>query len=98
MSELSADEVRKVAALARLELSPDEVSAFAGQLGGILDYIRQLDEVSTEGVEPMAHAIEVRDVFRDDTPVPSLSRQDALANAPKQDSRYFVVPAILDAN
>ncbi|MEZ6055949.1 MAG: Asp-tRNA(Asn)/Glu-tRNA(Gln) amidotransferase subunit GatC [Planctomycetaceae bacterium] len=96
MPDLSPDEVRKVAGLARLELSEDEVASFSQQLGKILDYVNQLSDVPTDGVQPMAHAIEVMDVFREDIPQPSLSREAALANAPKQDGRYFVVPAILD--
>ena len=89
-------DVERVARLARLALSPEERETFGGQLARILGYVRQLDELDVENVEPMAHAVEVSDVFRDDELTESLPRDEALANAPKQDGRCFVVPAILD--
>ncbi len=63
---LSNAEVAKVALLARLRLSPDELETFTGQLNSIVDYVAQLQELDTEGVEPLAHGVEVRNVFRDD--------------------------------
>ena len=63
---LSIDDVAKVALLARLRLSPDELETFTGQLNSIVDYVAQLQELDTTGVEPLAHGIEVRNVFRDD--------------------------------
>ena len=93
---LTRDEVAKVALLGRLKLSAEELDRMTDQLARILEYVEILNEVDTENVEPMAHAIELRDVFRADVPVPSLPRKDALANAPKTDGRCFVVPAILE--
>lgn len=93
---LTRDEVAKVALLGRLKLTADEVDRMTVQLGRVLEYVDILNEVDTQHVEPMAHAIELRDVFREDVPVPSLPREDALANAPKSDGRCFVVPAILE--
>ena len=63
---LSNADVAKVALLARLRLSPDELETFTGQLNSIVDYVAQLQELDTTGVEPLAHGIEVRNVFRDD--------------------------------
>ena len=63
---LSIDDVAKVALLARLRLSPDELEMFTGQLNSIVDYVAQLQELDTTDVEPLAHGIEVRNVFRDD--------------------------------
>lgn len=94
---LSEQEIRKVALLARLELSESEVAAFGTQLSKVLDYVEILSEVPTDGVEPMAHAVEQTNVFRDDLPRPPLPRDEALANAPKTDGKFFRVPAILDA-
>lgn len=94
---LGEQEIRKVALLARLELTDAEVVAFGSQLSELLDYVAILNEVDTEGVEPMAHAVEQTNVFRDDAPRPPLLREDALANAPKTDGKFFRVPAILDA-
>lgn len=93
---LPLDTVKKVAGLARLQLTAEEVETFSNQLGGILDYVAMLDELDTSAVEPMVHAIELTNVLRDDVLVPSLPRADGLKNAPKQDGRYFLVPAILE--
>jgi aspartyl-tRNA(Asn)/glutamyl-tRNA(Gln) amidotransferase subunit C len=93
---LSADEVAKVAMLARLRLAPDELATFTGQLNAIVDYVTQLQGLNTDGVEPLAHGVEVRNVFRDDVRGPSLDREDALANAPKRNAESFLVPAVLE--
>lgn len=97
MSEpLSVDDVHKVARLARLKLSESDVARFSRQLGDILGYIRQLNAVPTDGVEPMAHAIPVENVLRADEVRPSLPRAAALQNAPRSDGKYFLVPQILE--
>jgi aspartyl-tRNA(Asn)/glutamyl-tRNA(Gln) amidotransferase subunit C len=97
MSEpLRAAAVQKVAHLSRLKLTDEEVARFGRQLGDVLKYVELLNTVDTTGVEPMAHAVETTNVFRADEERPSLSRADALANAPKADGRYFLVPQILE--
>lgn len=97
MSEpLSPEQVRKVAHLSRLKLTDDEVAKFTRQLGDVLRYVEQLNAVDTSGVEPMAHAVEVHNVLRDDEQQLSLPREAALANAPRADGRYFLVPQILE--
>lgn len=93
---LPRETVLKAAQLARLQLSPAEVEEFTQQLGAILDYVSRLDQLDTRAVEPMVHAIELVNVFREDVPVPSLPRAAALSNAPKTDGKYFLVPAILE--
>lgn len=93
---LSEDDIRKVADLARMNLSDSEVAELRPQLSKLIDYVAVLDEVDTENVEPMVHAIEQTNVFRDDTPDAPLSREDALANAPKTDGKYFLVPPIIE--
>jgi aspartyl-tRNA(Asn)/glutamyl-tRNA(Gln) amidotransferase subunit C len=93
---LSPDEVRWIAHLARLELSDVELATMTRQLSAILDYVRQLQEVDTEGVEPLAHALEVHNVFRADEPAPSLPVDAALANAPDRRGDFYGVPAVLD--
>ncbi len=93
---LTPDEVRKVARLARLKLSDNEVASYTQRLGQVLQYIDVLSEVDTTNVEPLAHPIEVSNVLRPDTPAGSLPREAALGNAPKSDGRYFLVPPILD--
>ena len=91
---LSADEVRKVADLARLEISDAELDTMARQLNAIVDYINQLQQVNTEGVEPLAHALELHDVFRADEPGKSLTPDDALDNAPARKDNFYSVPAV----
>jgi aspartyl-tRNA(Asn)/glutamyl-tRNA(Gln) amidotransferase subunit C len=93
---LTPDEVRWVAHLARLELSDAELATMTRQLSAILDYVQQLQEVPTEGVEPLAHPLPIHNVFRDDQPVPSLPVDAALANAPQRHGDFYSVPAVLD--
>ena len=93
---LTIDDVAKVALLARLRLSPDELAMFTGQLNSIVDFVAQLQEPDTTDVEPLAHGIEVRNVFRDDVLGAALPRAKALANAPKRNEEGFLVPAVLD--
>jgi aspartyl-tRNA(Asn)/glutamyl-tRNA(Gln) amidotransferase subunit C len=93
---LTLDQVRAIARLARLELSDDEISHLAPQLGAIVGYVAQLREVDTAGVEPLAHALPVQNVFREDECADSLPRERALANAPKQRDGCFTVPAVLE--
>jgi aspartyl-tRNA(Asn)/glutamyl-tRNA(Gln) amidotransferase subunit C len=97
-ARLTRDDVTKVALLGRLKLSAEELERMTSQLGRVLEYVDILNEVDTQSVEPLAHPIELADVFREDVERPCLSREEALANAPKTDGRFFVVPAILDGN
>ncbi|MBI1901430.1 MAG: Asp-tRNA(Asn)/Glu-tRNA(Gln) amidotransferase subunit GatC [Planctomycetia bacterium] len=92
---LSRDDVLKVSLLGRLSLTEAEQQRMTEQLGGIVDYVAQLSELDTKDVEPMAHAIEMTNVFRDDAVRESLPRQDALANAPHTDGEFYLVPAVL---
>ncbi len=93
---LSREEVAKVALLARLRLNPDELETFTGQLSSIVEFVAQLQELDTRDVEPLAHGVEVRNVFRDDVRGPSLPRDEALANAPQRNAESFLVPAVLE--
>jgi aspartyl-tRNA(Asn)/glutamyl-tRNA(Gln) amidotransferase subunit C len=93
---LTSREVQWVAHLARLQLTPTELETMTRQLSAIVDYVAQLDQVETEGVEPMAHALAVSNVFRDDEPVSSLPVADALANAPRRHDDFYSVPAVLE--
>src|SRR5215213_8558965 len=84
---ISREDIEKVALLARLQLTDDELSKITVELAQIVGYVDQLAEVDTSGVEPMAHAIETANVFRDDMVAESLPRDEALANAPHRDER-----------
>ncbi len=92
---LSAADVEKVALLARLILTPAELESMTAELGQIVTYVDQLAEVDTEGVEPMAHAVELHNVTKDDAVAASLSRDAALAGAPKHNDEGYLVPAVL---
>jgi aspartyl-tRNA(Asn)/glutamyl-tRNA(Gln) amidotransferase subunit C len=92
---LSRADVDRVSLLARLRLSDAEADHFAAQLTQVVDYFRQLDELDTAQVAPMAHAIDLHNVFAADVLQPSLEREAALANAPKSDSECYRVPAVL---
>ena len=93
---LSVKEVRHIALLSRLHLSDAEVTAYADSLGKILGHIEQLNKLDTTGVEPMITATVSGNVFREDVPTKSLTREEALANAPDQDGDYFKVPAVIE--
>jgi aspartyl-tRNA(Asn)/glutamyl-tRNA(Gln) amidotransferase subunit C len=93
---LSSEDLKKVARLARLELADPDLARLQPQLSAILDYVAQLQQLDTEGVEPLAHAVPIQNAFRDDEPVTSLAVDEALANAPHRIGNYFGVPAVFD--
>ena len=93
---MSPEEVRWVAHLARLDLHDDELPAMTRHLSAIIDYVDQLQKLNTAGVEPLAHALDVHSVFREDMPAPSLPVDAALANAPARRDDFYAVPAVLD--
>jgi aspartyl-tRNA(Asn)/glutamyl-tRNA(Gln) amidotransferase subunit C len=95
---LTLDEVRRVAALARLKLSADEERLFAGQLSAILDHVRELAALDVSGVPPMTHALAEGEAvaLRPDVPEPGLSPEQALANAPARQGTCFKVPRIIE--
>ena len=92
---LTRQEVEKVSLLARLALSPEELETMTDQLSRIVRYVRQLSELDTGEIEPMAHAIDISNVFAGDEPGESLPRDSALAGAPKRDDECYLVPAVL---
>lgn len=92
---LTRHDVEKVALLARLQLTDDELATMTDQLGQIVAYVDQLAEVDTDAVEPMAHAVELANVFAVDEVRPSLPREVALANGPRTNDRGYLVPAVL---
>ncbi|HWH69953.1 MAG TPA: Asp-tRNA(Asn)/Glu-tRNA(Gln) amidotransferase subunit GatC [Candidatus Sulfotelmatobacter sp.] len=89
-------DVKYVAHLARLALSPEEEQKIGAQLGQILGYIEKLKEVDVSGVEPTAHAFPLVNVTRADETRPSLSHEDAMRNAPSQANGLFMVPKIVE--
>jgi len=96
VSTLTQKDVQRVAELARLELTSDELDLFTRQLGDILTYVEQIRSLDTTGVPPTSHVLN-RPVDRDDTLAPSLSRESLLANAPDAaiESGLFKVPRVI---
>jgi len=93
---LSRDDVLHVAHLGRIHLSDDDVAKFADQLSSIVDYVNQLSELDTDGVEPLVHALSLRNVLRADEPTPGLSNEQALAGASDAADGCFRVPRVID--
>jgi aspartyl-tRNA(Asn)/glutamyl-tRNA(Gln) amidotransferase subunit C len=95
---LSLEEVRRIAALARLRLTPEEEQRFAGQLSAILEHVEQLKALDVSGVEPMTHALAAGDAspLRDDVVQESLPPGDAVAAAPAREGTSFKVPRIIE--
>ena len=95
MSQISSDDVRKVAHLAHLDLPEDKIATYTGQLESILDYIGQLEQVDTEGVPETTRAVEVTNVTRADGVKRTSVREDILNQAPQREGDFFRVPKIL---
>jgi aspartyl-tRNA(Asn)/glutamyl-tRNA(Gln) amidotransferase subunit C len=89
---ISKDEVAHVARLARLKLTDDELERFGDQLSAILEAVGKVSELDLAGVPPTAHPLDLVNVWDDDEPRPSLSVEEALANAPDRDGSFFRVP------
>ena len=89
-------EVEHVARLARLALSEEEKELMTRQLDRILGYVDKLNELDTSQVEPTSHVIPMENVLREDAVRPSLSQDDALANAPDREPPFFRVPRIIE--
>lgn len=85
-----------VALLSRLEVPEDQMERVTGQLDSILEYVNMLDRVNTDGVEPTAHVLPLKNVLRPDEVRPSLPRELALSNAPEEEDGYFKVPKIME--
>lgn len=94
-ARLDDDAVRHVAKLARLAIADAEVHRFAEQLTGILGYVSKIGEVDVTGVEPVAHALPLENVLREDVVGPMLPLDKVLQNAPDSDPPFFKVPKVL---
>ena len=95
MATLSREDVERVAHLARLGMSPEEIDRIRDELNHIIDQYTKLAELDTEHIPPTAQTIELENILRDDVVRPSLPVEDVLRNAPARDGDQFVVPAIL---
>ena len=95
MSSLSRDDVANLARLARIEMSEEELVSLSNEFTVILDAVARVQEVASANVEPTSHPLPLRNVFRPDVVLPSLSPEDALSGAPAQENSRFRVPQIL---
>lgn len=96
MSKITTRDVEYVAALAHLDLDDATKARLVQEMGDILGYMDKLNELDTAGVEPMMHALEITNVYREDAAGDSMPREAALENAPSEDGEYFLVPRILE--
>lgn len=93
--KISPKEVKHLAGLARLELSPQALEVYGGQMNDILGYVAKLAELKTEGLAPTTHATAATNAFREDEVKPSLKREEALQNAPASDGQSIIVPRVI---
>jgi aspartyl-tRNA(Asn)/glutamyl-tRNA(Gln) amidotransferase subunit C len=100
-ANVTVEDVQRVAELARLELAPEETPRMLRDLNAILDYVAELNELDTTGVEPLAQVGDLVDaagkgVLRPDVPAPSLDRAAVMAQAPETDQAFFKVPKVIE--
>jgi aspartyl-tRNA(Asn)/glutamyl-tRNA(Gln) amidotransferase subunit C len=97
MSKIGTTEVERIAKLARISLSSDETAKMSVELGRILEFVEQLQQVDIEGTEPTDQVTGLVDVWREDEIRPSMPRDQFLANSPEQKDGYIVVKRVLNA-
>jgi aspartyl-tRNA(Asn)/glutamyl-tRNA(Gln) amidotransferase subunit C len=95
---IDAELVRHIGKLSRIALSDDQVATFGRDIGAMVEYFDKLQQLDTDAVEPMAHAVELTNVLADDSPAESLATAQALANSPQHDENFFKVPKVLGAD
>lgn len=93
---ISADEVKKVAKLARLTLSDPDIERMAKDMDAMLDYVATLESLNTDGIVPTAHAVPLANAFRPDELRPSLERKEVMAAAPLTANGTFRVPKVIE--
>ena len=94
--KISKKEVLDTAELARLEFKESELEKFTEQLGNILEYIEDLNELDTEGIEPTSHGVEFPTPLREDKVVQLITTDEVLRNAPEREEDFFVVPKVIE--
>ena len=94
--EITREDILRVAELARLDLKEEDIERLVGQIDTILEYIKKLNMVNTEGVLPTSHAISLVNAFREDEAREHLHIDQVLSNAPEQDEGHFIVPKVVN--
>lgn len=96
MATITTNEVKHVAALARLEFDDDQIQQFTYHLARVLDYIGKLNELDTTDIPPTSHVLSIRNVVKEDVAKPSYDRDLVLATAPAAEDGYFEVPQVIE--
>lgn len=94
--KIDPEALQKIAHLARLEVKPEEEAALLASMESVLTWMEQLDELDTEGVEPLTHMTDEVNNWRQDVASNALSREDGLSNAPSHDEAYIRVPKVVE--
>lgn len=92
---ITMEDVEHISWLASIKIADQEKEEFVAQLGSVLEYFQQLDEVETKDVEPTYRVVDLANIFRDDIPDESLDQEEALSNAPRKEEGYFKSPRIV---
>lgn len=93
---VTKNDIEKIAALANLKFSDQELESFSIQMNEILSYMDKLNELNTENVEPLSHPVEQSNIFREDLLKPSVKTENALKNAPAAEDNHFKVPKVIE--
>lgn len=93
--KIDQETLHKIAHLARLEIKPEEEAPMLKKLEGVLNWMEQLNEIDTDNVQPLTHMTQELNVFREDEPKNTITREEALSNAPKQDGKYFRINKVM---
>ena len=94
-NNISSKEVKKIAKLAKLKLTDDEITLYSSQMSQIINYISQLNEVDTSNIDPLSNVIDNNNVIREDKIKESLDKYVSLKNAPQSDGEFILVPKII---
>ena len=94
--KIDKESLKKIAHLARLEVKPEEEASLLSSMDSVLSWMEQLNEIDTEGVEPLTHIMDETNIWRDDVSSNTLSRSEALANAPSKNDTYIMVPKVIE--
>ena len=94
--KIDHESLKKIAHLAKLHIKPEEEAALLASMDSVLTWMEQLNEIDTQNVEPLTHIMEEVNNWREDKGGNSLSREEALANAPSKNSTYIMVPKVIE--
>lgn len=94
--KVSAEETKRIATLARIELDPDEVIEMSHDLTKMLDFVEKINELDTDNIPETHHTLNIQNVFRKDQVIPSMDSKDALSLGPKTSQGHFCVPPIIE--